>query len=279
MKLRKTDKAFLLIEGHISLVLTAVFVSLLYSCASIRATDQPDFKGLVQESTFVFKGTIIKLQSATMPTISISEKTTVVKVDEILQVPTLLENHIVGKRITVEVKDARTLTEGQQTIFFARGWLLGEGIAVQEIGRLPIEKWTGLRDEIAGMQRTIANQQLRERIESADIIVVGKVLQTKIAEQQDNTGPLTEHDPAWEEGTLQVESVLKGNVVQKNVVFRFSGSMDVAWIKAPKFKGGQEGIWILHKDQKTDAYTVTDPLDFQTKSQIENVKALTKLTK
>lgn len=55
--------------------------------------------------------------------------------------------------------------------------------------------------------------------------------------------------------------------------------MDVAWINAPKFKAGQEGIWILHKDPKTDAYTVIDPLDFQTKDQVGNVKALTSLTK
>lgn len=282
MKLRMKDEAFRLINNnHASflIIVIGVIVSLSSSCASIHATNQPNFEGLVRQSTFIFKGTVIKLQSATMPTVPISERTVVVKVDGILQTPTLLESHIMGKQVTVEVRDHRALKEGQQMIFFATGWLLGESIAMQEIGRLPIEKWNGLRNKIIAKHQMIANQQLQKRIESADIVVVGKVLQRKIADKQGETRPLTEHDPAWEEATIQVESVLKGGVVQENVVFRFSGSMDVAWVNAPKFNAGQEGIWILHKAPKTDVYTVIDPLDFQTKDHLGIVKALMNLAK
>jgi hypothetical protein len=73
---------------------------------------------------------------------------------------------------------------------------------------------------------------------------------------------------------LQVQSVLKGPKLKRNkIVLRFPQSRDVAWVSAPKFEPGQQGVFILQKEDvsgaptsstaaKADVYTCLRPGDY-----------------
>ncbi len=60
-------------------------------------------------------------------------------------------------------------------------------------------------------------------------------------------------------------------------------STDELWIDSPKFVPGQEGVWLLHRDQQergaaamrvSGALTALDPIDFQPRDRLEQVRSL-----
>jgi hypothetical protein len=59
--------------------------------------------------------------------------------------------------------------------------------------------------------------------------------------------PLSEHDPKWQEAVVEVNNVHKGKYDKKSVVLRFPSSKDRMWAKAPKFRPGQSGYFVMHK--------------------------------
>jgi len=99
---------------------------------------------------------------------------------------------------------------------------------------------------------------------------------------------ITEHDPDWQEAIIQVEAGLKGARAGEQVVVRFPGSSDVAWVGTPRFAVGQEGTFLLHKDSTTGspssmlagrsvpAYTALHKLDVLSKQDATRVRALIK---
>lgn len=116
-------------------------------------------------------------------------------------------------------------------------------------------------------------QSLKERIGSADRVVVGKVVLIK-AESVSGL-PISEHNPNWHDVVIEAKETLKGKPNLALLVVRFPKSMDVAWYGVPRFSLGQEGIWILHKDE-SGVYTALNPLDFQPKKEIDNIRTLVK---
>lgn len=238
-----------------------------------HAMAQSGLEDLVRQSTFIFEGTVTKLQSATMPVVPVSDSTIVVKVDEVLQAPNSLSDYT-GREVTVLVKDPGALRVGDQAVFFANGWLLGEGVAVQEVGRLKGGSLMDLRKEIATASQSTADQDLQEHIASVDVVVVGKVSDIRALAEPSRPQPITEHDPQWQEAILEVEAVLKGDASLKTIAVLFPGSLDVAWFNVPKFRVGQDGIWLLQEDRKIKAYTALGPLDFQPKDQLDRVTEL-----
>jgi hypothetical protein len=98
----------------------------------------------------------------------------------------------------------------------------------------------------------------------------------------------SEHSASWREAVLQVQSVLKGPRLKRNkIVLRFPQSRDVAWVSAPKFEPGQQGIFILQKEDvsgapansaagKADVYTCLRPGDFVPLSEEPRVRSLLK---
>ncbi len=66
---------------------------------------------------------------------------------------------------------------------------------------------------------------------------------------------------------------------------RFPASNDVRWYKAPKFQTGQEGVFLLHKEQLAqhvrgmtapelapEEYTALHPADFQPLDELPRIK-------
>jgi hypothetical protein len=71
------------------------------------------------------------------------------------------------------------------------------------------------------------------------------------------------------------------------MIVRFPLSRDVAWVSAPKFEPGQQGIFILRKDEvsgataavgayKADVYTCLKPGDWLPMTEEARVRSLLK---
>ncbi len=273
------------------------FLSFIVFCTAVGglllwgiSTQGAEMDQLTAQAEFIFKGTLQKVKAATMTTVPITDKTVVVKVDEIFQAPEPFRD-FVGKEVTVLLSQAPESKPGDQAIYFTKGWLYGQSIAVVEVGKLSNSTraagpaaLTAQNEQVTKAVEKLGDKDLRTRVASSELVVVGKVTSVKPAEALTaaiRSARLSEHDPQFLEATIEVERTEKGQLSGNTVKVVFPSSMDVMWYKAPKLKVGQEGAFILHADEMKrvigavnlpKVYTVLDSNDFQSRDRQEQLR-------
>ena len=253
---------------------------------------------VVRQATIVFAGTVSQLGATSFADVPKSAHTIVVRVDSVLKKPSAVSLKK-GDSVTVEVKDPSAFHEGTQATFYTDGWIFGSGVAVRELGH-EVKPGGGkaraggsaAERSFAQMQQQISDQELRDRIASADFVVAGRITDVhpwKVPKSAAVPYRVTEHSPDWHEAVLQIQSTLKGAKVKKNrMVVRFPGSRDVAWANSPRFEKHQQGIFFLKKDQvsgaptaelggsQVDAYTCLRQGDWLPMGEVARVRSLLK---
>jgi hypothetical protein len=117
-------------------------------------------------------------------------------------------------------------------------------------------------------QSLVARDQ-RDRVAGASLIVTGHVSAVhQVSDREPQV--LSEHDPDWHEAEVQVESVEKGGHEESAVTVRFPASTDVRWHASPKFTEGDEGVWLLRREQAV--HTALHPLDFRGKDELAGIR-------
>jgi len=237
---------------------------------------------LVRRSQLIFLGTIEQLQAATMSRVPVTPNTAIVHVQEVVWAPQTLADPT-GRDITVHLNTTERAATGQEAVFFVASWLYGESLAVVEVGRIAARgDLTDLRRRIAQARQRSADQLLHGRIARAVLVVAGRVSQTRPVPAQQQPQIITEHAPDWWEAVIAIGSVEKGHLSQENLTILFPHSSDNAWIDSPKLSEGQDGIWILQRDQQERGWpllrlpglTALDPLDFQPANQVGRIRTL-----
>jgi hypothetical protein len=242
-----------------------------------------DVEELSRQANFIFRGTAIERGAATEPSVPVDNRTLIVTVNEILKAPSLLQNYA-GENITVQLGEGQSIRIGQERIFYTQSWIFGESIAVVALGHTA----AGARASATAVAMVEAEpaSALRERVDSAEVVVAGRVVE--ITEPTSSgTTRITEHDPVWQEAVVEVDDVAKGSLAddqKKQIVVRFARSEDARWYQAPKFEVGQEGVWLLGDSRATAAraalgeepgkYLAIDAADFLPKEQIEEVRSV-----
>ncbi len=210
----------------------------------------------LKSCSIVLIGRVVKLGEVSFADVPRSPRTMVVRVDEVLEKPAAVSLGK-GDTVTVEVKEPLQFRAGDLVTFCAKGWIFGEGVAVQEVGHeISLASEAGARrttrEKLAQVRKELRDAELRSRIQRADIVVVGRVTSIRrVAMRTVGEQPnvlVSEHDPDWQEAIVQVESDIKGAGDGQEIVIRFPGSLDVAWFGFPKFKAGEEGTFFLQKD-------------------------------
>jgi hypothetical protein len=187
-------------------------------------------------------GAVAEADVPASPTTAVVELVDLMRPDP----PGLLAD-FVGRRVTVDLSRG-DLAAGEMAIFFTRLWQLGEGLALVELDRRPVGATAAAGDRVRADLAAADDQRLAQRLEAAEMVVVGKVVGMRAAAAGPSTGPVTEHDPQWMEAVVEVERRLKGPATaaaSSQVVVRFPGSRDVAWRYAPRLEIGQEGLFLL----------------------------------
>jgi hypothetical protein len=266
----------------------------------------PSGQSPTDTAPFVFRGTVQQTGAVTMSHLD-SEGAATVKVDEVIQAPDLLRR-IAGQTITVYGE--ATLKPGQRATFFTDGLIFGESIAVHAKEVQPLEgaEPAGAGVELgAAPENPVDNlhaQRAQERFDAADLVVTGKVTSIHAAEpppgiaaaaaglgvEQGPSTRISEHEPLWNDAVIEVNEVHKGEAPEGQVVIRFPSSTDVKWFRAPKFQPGQEGVFMLHKDEPkaagagvaaaavavegAEAYTALDPADFHPADQTHVIQGV-----
>jgi len=264
--------------------------------------------GLTDDAKFLFKGTVQKLGASALAQVPKSEQTAIVHVDEILHAPPALVKTL-GKQITVKLAKGAKPKVGEQVLFYANGWLFGDTVAVESVKQekpAALAK-TMLAERVSDPARNLADRELQNRVADADMVIEGEVSSIHLPQSESLAAtrtanwarPVSEHDPKWREAVITVGAVHKGDPGTKQVVVRFPSSTDVQWHRAPKFRAGDRGVWLLQSPKESLApgtaakqtgagalamtatavpgatvYTALSPMDFQPANRLDTVASV-----
>jgi hypothetical protein len=210
------------------------------------------------DAKFVFKGTVMKPGASTLAQVPKGEPTAIVRVDEILQAPPALAKTL-GKQITVKLVKGTKPKAGEEVLFYANSWLFGDTVAVESLKQeKPAPSKAMLAERMSDPARNLANRELQTRVSDASLVVEGEVSSVHLPQAETfaatsnraSAAPVSEHDPKWREAVVNVGVVHKGDPATKQVVVRFPSSMDVQWHRAPKFRTGDRGVWMLQSSKE-----------------------------
>ena len=247
--------------------------------------DNPDnnVTDLLRRSAISVTGTVERLGASTVPELpTVDDHTAIVLVDRVLHAPPTFA-HLAGTRVTVQLQPGTDPpTVGQRLAFFANGLAFGGGLALSEVGRLPVSEVEPYveRAEAASapapfsdLEQGLKAERLREHAAGAAAVVVGTVVNLRRA------GPvrISEHDPEWWIATLDVAHVEQGDVSPGEIEVVYPNSRDVRWHDKPKPAPGQHGVWILHPAEGSAAelapYQLADADDYQPVQGLDSLRA------
>jgi hypothetical protein len=264
--------------------------SLLASGALPQATNQAT---PAKQSSITFVGTVSQVAATSLAAVPKSAQTIVVRVDSVLKKPAAVSLKK-GDTVTVEVKDPAAFQEGTQATFYTEGWVFGSGVAVKELGHAAPPSGGAAETGEKPVEQSpseITDQGLQRQIAKADYVVTGRITDVHPWAVPKSAAPryrTSEHSANWQEAVLQVQSVFKGPKLKRNrIVLRFPQSRDVAWVSAPRFEPGQQGVFILQKEDvsgapansaaaKADVYTCLRPGDYLPMTDEARVRSLLK---
>jgi len=248
-----------------------------------------DTEGFIRESTVIFKGRVEKERASNLKLLPASDQTVLVRVEEVLYAAKTMTD-LKNEQVTVQLKEPNSLKPGDRATFFTTGWLYGENVALRETAHASAEiNSEALIKQIADVQGRGNDEKLQARIRQATLVIAGKVLATHRYKREGNAETNSEHDPDWWTAEIGVESYLKGQPAAATaapVTVLYAHSSDVMWLRSPKLKEGQQGLWIVTEYKPGGLFpragkpflVVLSPLDSYLPSERERIIRLVKST-
>jgi hypothetical protein len=252
----------------------ALLAAVLGLCAGAAFAQPPTVEALTRRADLVFRGTVQRAGAANLSAVTPGGDTAVVRIEELLKAPDDVKD-FVGREVTVKLLVPDSAKTGEQAVFFTHTWLYGESLGVIEVGRVRAGT-PGLRSQVAAAGQQVHAEEVRQHIESAELVVTGRVVETRPA---GITVPVSEHAPVWWEAVIRVDSVIKGTAGER-VVILYPKSMDVAWYRTPKPEVGWDGVWLLQRPQEEElrarpgAYTAPEPWNVMSRDDVGLVRKL-----
>jgi hypothetical protein len=236
--------------------------------------DTEGIRRLVATAGLIFRGNVEPDRESETPTEA--GGSVAVRIERVLRSTPSLRS-FAGQEAIVISNDADALRQSHNPIVFANCVSLGEQFLLREIGHVDATDKTSR--QVAEAIRAADERPLRERVAIADLVVEGKVIESRPLERP--FPPRSEHDPLWSLARVAVSAVLKGRK-RSEVEVLYAGSDDRVWFDSPKLHAGVNGILLLFrinedeapKDVPQTVYQATNPLDFQPLEQLAEIKRL-----
>lgn len=252
--------------------MAGAYAMLLVLCAECPSAAQ-SVADFTRRSHYVFSGKVEKLGASNVDLLKASPSTAVVQLRELLRGSKTLD--LAGRSVTVQLRTPNEVKAGDELIFFTDVMYYGENLALRELSHLPARDVAGIRKQIETALAAQGDDELRQRLAGAQLVVAGTV--GRVARAKTKRHPISFHDPQLAQATIKVEATLKGQSGNQVTVF-FPLAADPFWSRAPHLKEGQTGIFLLrpnpNKRLPTSGLTALDPLDVQPRSALDRVKRL-----
>lgn len=221
------------------IIRVALLAAVGLSAGSASAQPPQRVDALTRQADVVFRGTVQRVAAANLSVVEPAADTAVVRIDELLKGPADLRD-FAGREVTVKLREPGSVKPGAKAVFFADTWLYGESLGLVEVGRVR-DSGPGLRTAVAASTRQMHEEEVRQHIADAALVVTGRVVETRPAPPSEQR---SEHAPNWWEAVIRVDSVIKGQAAE-HIVLLYPKSMDVMWFNAPKPQVGWDAVWLL----------------------------------
>jgi hypothetical protein len=241
--------------------------------ADVPATSQatsctaPSFSRALVDATkgasAAIRGTVTKLGAVTEGVDgSDPANEAIVRLDAVVWAKTPFLSSFVNQAITIVfAPGSAALAEGDAAFFFVRNGSFGRTVELDETLHVRPDAYPTFTSDVPSIAAIVADEAVSARIASARV-VTGTVTSARTLP---SSTTVSEHDPLWGEAELKVDRTLRGAVGPDTVRVRFATSDDIAWVQAPKLAPGEQGVFLLQKDDRTGlpgpATLVVDPLD------------------
>lgn len=217
----------------------------------------PDPNSPTPPAAFVATGKVIKLNASTLPDVE-TANTLIFQVESVIKSPSLFAD-LAGHQVTIRFDKLPDVKEGAEMTVFANGWIFGATVGLDAVSYTLDSDTQVAAAGVAKDTTTTEEADLKDRLNSAATVVVGKVssvekkpddpaMFAQLVPNETQTTRISEHDPDWHEATIQVNETLKGAAAPEVKVL-FPKSDDVRWYGVNKFEEGQQGIWLLQNSQ------------------------------
>jgi hypothetical protein len=228
---------------------------------------------LARRSGFVFLGEVLRTSATTMDIVEPTKEMAVVRVERVLRAPDDLG---ADKGFEVTVRLNAPAKKGQRAVFFTVGWISGEGLAVQEVGRQAPGNPDAIEKQMGDVVRKDEIAELRRRVKGADGVVVAEVADTRPLGGKE-VPPSSEHDPQWRTAVVVVSSGEKGDMREgQRVEIAYPSSDDVMWFRAPKPRKGDRAVFLLHRrrleERDVQMLAIVDPVDMQPVERLDEIR-------
>lgn len=263
----------------------SVNVTTMLLLAGMLSGQTPDAHTLAKQAAFIFEGEVTKRAGETPATFAVTPQQMSVKVLKVLYVKPEVSVRA-GDLVMVQPAREASLAPRTRAIFYTNGWLYGKYLTVRELGHVVEQRSSDqVEKDIANAKAEAEDDLIRTRIDRAELVITGKVEKTSRYEQARDKTPISEHDADWWIAEVAVKDVLKGQAPQRVVLVGFPNSRDVMWAESPKFKAGDEGIFILARPravvrifsaERQPVFSAINRLDFRPLTELERIKKLVK---
>jgi hypothetical protein len=238
-----------------------------------------DVARLSRRSGFVFAGEIERTNASTVALVRPTKEIAVVRVREVLKAPADFGERK-GERVTVRL--GAPARKGQRAVFFTVGWVSGDGLAVQEIGRQPATDVGTMRGQMDETEERDELAALRKRVGAAEAVIVGKVAGTQPFGGKEEP-PSSEHDPRWRTAVVVVERTEKGRPKEgERLGLAYASSDDVMWFRAPKPVQGERAVFLAHRrrleERDETALAIVEPLDMLPVAELDRIRSVMRRT-
>ncbi|MFJ9824013.1 hypothetical protein ACIRSU_06505 [Streptomyces sp. NPDC101160] len=246
-----------------------------------------DVRDLVRKAPLSFVGTVTRLGDARVTDVPVDDRTAVVQVSAVLHAPDAFKN-LAGSEVTVQLsQDLAPPAVGDAAAFFTSGTVYGQGLAVQEVGRLApdvvqpaISRAARTADAMpfSTLERDIEDEDMVAHADAADAVVTGVVVGLERAAGGPEGGrDFSEHAPNWWLAQIDVAHVEQGQVAPGRITVLYPNSRDSHWYRAPKPQPSQQGMWFLHATEGSLAqwapFQLLHPDDYQPVQKLEALQA------
>jgi hypothetical protein len=229
---------------------------------------QKELEKKVDQSKFVFIGTIKKIGASNLAALEADKQLILVEINKVANAPGAFVG-TVGTTVTVKIPASAKLKSGETKLFFTNKLMYAENLALEAIAIEQVDK--DYDHSVKTVKKAIANLEREEqlaRISKAILIVEGRVIRMEESEFN-NKYSLSFKSPFWIMFIIQISRVIKGKYKGKTIEVFINKGGETEEATPLEIEIGKTGLWsikikTIFKDLKNNSefYVIEEPYDF-----------------
>jgi hypothetical protein len=205
---------------------------------------QKQIEKKIGSSPLVFVGTVKRTGASNLRALKANDQLALIEINTVATVPKAFIG-ITGTTVTVKLPAKTKLKKGDTRVFYAKGLLHGENLALEATSIDTVDADHSLvvkrvRDARTNIER---NERLRH-VNNAVLIVEGRVVRMEEADIN-KYFPLHHKAPFWISVSINIAKIIKGKYDGKSIAVFINKAGEEKTDTRPEVEIGKTGVWMI----------------------------------